>query len=236
MNDLPSSPSRNTCYACEQPAATKEHAPPKSFFPESKRRNLITVPSCSVHNCDRSPDVEYVRNAIVSLVGLTGIGDLTDIAKRSFDRSPALFVQTFRSFVVHSPEGQLGAFKWDLPRVKSMMTAVAQALHYRDQRQKWDRWQVFVPSLASESSLIHKRDDGWESLRDLLGRIPYIARSTAEPEVFSYGSYALNWGWVYQLTFYSGFVVNAWMLREEREAPYKGVESGQRQLQRWPNA
>jgi len=107
------------------------------------------------------------------------------------------------------------------------MTAVAQALHYRDQRQKWGRWQVFVPSLGSESSLIHKRSDGWDTFRSLLSRIPYVDRSTAEPEVFRYGNHELDWGWIYRLTFYGGFVVNAWMLREDVEGPYNtAIESG----------
>ena len=223
MNDLPKSPSRNTCYACDRPATTKEHAPPKGFFPPARRRNLITVPSCSIHNCDNARDVEYVRCAIASLADLNETGALLfDTAKRSFDHSPALFARTFQSFVVHSPEEQVGTFKYDLPRVKAMMTAVVQALHYRDQRQKWGRWRVFVPSLGVESSLIHKRSDGWDAFRDLLSRIPYVDRSTAEPEVFRYGSHALDWGWVYRLTFYGGFVVNAWMLREDTEADGHG--------------
>jgi len=100
------------------------------------------------------------------------------------------------------------------------MTAVVRALHYRDQGRKWGRWQVFAPGLGSESSLIHKRSDGWNNFRDLLGRIPYVDRPTPEPEVFGYGSHALDWGYVYRLTFYGGFVVNAWMLREDSDDPY----------------
>jgi hypothetical protein len=229
MNDLPIGPSGDTCYACDQPATTKEHAPPKSFFPEGRRRNLITVPSCAIHNCDNAPDVEYVRNAIASLAGLNETGELLiDTAKRSFDHSPALFERTFRSFVVRSPEEQVGTYKFDLKRVDTVMEAVVQALHYRDQGQKWGRWQVFVPSLGSESSLIHENADGSDKLRDLLSHIPYVDRCTAEPEVFMYGSHALDWGWVYRLTFYGGFLVNAWMLCEDADGPYDtAIESGQ---------
>lgn len=231
MNDLPKSPSGDTCYACDQPATTKEHAPPKSFFPEGRRLNLITVPSCSVHNCDNSPDVEYVRNAVVSLAGLNETGELLiDKAKRSFDHSPALFERTFRSFVVHSREEQVGTYKFDLKRLDKVMRAVVQALHYRDQGQKWGPWLVFVPSLGSESSLIHKTADGSENLRDLLSRIPYVDRFTAEPEVFTYGSHALDWGWVYQLTFYGGFVVNVLMLPEDADVLYNGKPGTARAL------
>lgn len=56
-----------TCYACAEPATTREHVPPRCLFPESKdlptgldlRRDLITVPSCAVHNAGKSRDDEY---------------------------------------------------------------------------------------------------------------------------------------------------------------------------------
>lgn len=56
------------CYACEEPATTREHVPPQCIFPESKdietgadlRRNLLTVPSCETHNSSKSRDDEYL--------------------------------------------------------------------------------------------------------------------------------------------------------------------------------
>jgi hypothetical protein len=56
-----------TCYACSAPATTREHVPPRCLFPETKdlpegldlRRNLLTVPSCELHNTGKSPDDEY---------------------------------------------------------------------------------------------------------------------------------------------------------------------------------
>jgi hypothetical protein len=47
----------DTCYACEEPATTREHAPPKSFLPTDERDQLITVPSWEAHNNDNSPPV-----------------------------------------------------------------------------------------------------------------------------------------------------------------------------------
>src|SRR5688500_12577288 len=61
-----------TCYMCDKPASTTEHAPPKCFFPEVKdvgvdlRRDLITVPSCTDHNSSRSKDDEYAMIFVVS--------------------------------------------------------------------------------------------------------------------------------------------------------------------------
>jgi hypothetical protein len=161
-----------------------------------------------------------VRNAIVSLAGLNQTGEsLFETVKRSFDLSPLLFQRTFQSFVVRSHEEEVGTYGFDLRRVDAMMTGLVQALHYSDRRQKWGRWRVFVPSLRSESSSFHKTSDGFDALRDLLGHIPYSDQPTGEPEVFKYGRHALDWCWVYRLTFYGGFVVNAWMLRENPQSP-----------------
>lgn len=38
------------CYWCGAKSTSVEHVPPKSFFPQGKRVDLITVPSCKKHN------------------------------------------------------------------------------------------------------------------------------------------------------------------------------------------
>jgi hypothetical protein len=38
------------CYHCGQPATTRDHVPPKGLFPVEARNNLITIPSCDLHN------------------------------------------------------------------------------------------------------------------------------------------------------------------------------------------
>ena len=50
------------CYFCGKEATSKEHVPPKSFFPDKDkhRLNLITVPSCHDHNNKKSGTDEYI--------------------------------------------------------------------------------------------------------------------------------------------------------------------------------
>jgi hypothetical protein len=50
------------CYfqGCKEEARTKEHVPPKAFFPKDQREQLITVRSCEKHNTDKSRDDLYV--------------------------------------------------------------------------------------------------------------------------------------------------------------------------------
>jgi hypothetical protein len=50
------------CYyqGCSQRGTTKEHVPPRSFFPKDQRKQLLTVPSCELHNTAKSSDDIYV--------------------------------------------------------------------------------------------------------------------------------------------------------------------------------
>jgi hypothetical protein len=49
------------CYfqGCAKEGTTKEHIPPKAFFPEDQRDQLITVRSCRDHNTKKSGDDLY---------------------------------------------------------------------------------------------------------------------------------------------------------------------------------
>jgi hypothetical protein len=51
-----------TCYypGCSAQGTTKEHIPPKSFVPKDQRNQLLTVPSCTLHNNEKSVDDVYV--------------------------------------------------------------------------------------------------------------------------------------------------------------------------------
>ncbi|WP_092685598.1 hypothetical protein [Albimonas donghaensis] len=50
------------CYfpGCTAQGTTKEHVPPKSFFPKGERDQLLTVKSCEKHNNQKSKDDIYV--------------------------------------------------------------------------------------------------------------------------------------------------------------------------------
>lgn len=50
------------CYfqGCARPVTSKEHIPPQSFFPKDQREQLLTVPSCDLHNGEKSSDDAYV--------------------------------------------------------------------------------------------------------------------------------------------------------------------------------
>jgi predicted CxxxxCH...CXXCH cytochrome family protein len=100
----------DSCYMCERPAVSREHAPPKCFFPEAKdlegfagdlRRNLITVPSCDEHNSKRSTDDEYAMAVTVMYFDNNPVADTHFGTKvvRALRRSPA-----FTASVFHNPK------------------------------------------------------------------------------------------------------------------------------------
>lgn len=51
-----------SCYfqGCGEKGTTKEHIPPRSFFPSGERKQLLTVKSCEKHNNAKSTDDLYV--------------------------------------------------------------------------------------------------------------------------------------------------------------------------------
>src|SRR5207244_12042286 len=72
---------RPACYMCESPATSREHVPPKNLFPEAKdtggkdyRLNLITVPSCDLHNSAKNLDDEFLMFSLAGIVGNNSIG------------------------------------------------------------------------------------------------------------------------------------------------------------------
>lgn len=199
---------------CSAIATTREHAPPQSFFPDAHRLNLITVPSCSVHNLGNSEDVEYVRNIICGQRGINLAGEAAGATARdSYDRSPGLFARTFgeaRKIVIDGEE--TAAFPIDLPRQRVVMRAVAHALYFHDYGRKWDGgFQVFSPSLVHRDNLYDGNPDPANDFRQLLDSGTYAPMSVSNPEVFQYGIMDLGDGQImYKFVFYESFVVNAW--------------------------
>ena len=76
---MPHAPS---CYRCGAPATTREHLPPKSFFPKGGNLQLKTVPSCPEHNNAKSDDDQYLL-AHISIHAARG----DNLAKKVFVKS-----------------------------------------------------------------------------------------------------------------------------------------------------
>jgi hypothetical protein len=115
----------NRCYVCNAPATGSEHVPAKCFFPKDQRHNLITVPSCYLHNNAKSLDDEYLRGIIVSAKGNNklALNHWRNNVIKSFIHSPKLFLKTFAN-------QRDNAFFHDRSRIDAAMSKIAYALYF----------------------------------------------------------------------------------------------------------
>lgn len=122
---------RKACYYCGEPATTREHAPPKAFFPPKANLQLKTVPSCEKHNNAKSEDDQYL---LAHICINAGAGD--NLPKSIFLRSivPQLeFSENFRRSIVEGsashPDGGV-AYRVDLDRFDSFFDSLCHALYF----------------------------------------------------------------------------------------------------------
>ena len=148
-----------TCYMCDALATSSEHAPPKCFFPSLKasgkdlRRNLLTVPSCDLHNSEKSKDDEYLR-AIVLLVS----GAQSDVAKahffdklmRAVKRKPQAHAAFIEPIGLRSDLGEL--LQIDLDRFNRCISAIGAAIYFHQYRSKLSLpLHLISPNLYAQS-------------------------------------------------------------------------------------
>lgn len=143
-----------SCYMCERPATSKEHVPPRCLFPESKdmggeshRRNLITVPSCDVHNSGKSRDDEFLMVSLAGIVGNNSIGYRHKFGKvnKAIRRSAGrLLEEVFLKkelFVVEVKENKFFSVIWGTPdaeRLNRCLEYIARGLHIHHFGERFD--------------------------------------------------------------------------------------------------
>jgi hypothetical protein len=205
-----------TCYMCDAPAVTREHAPPLSFFPEGGKPNLITVPSCWTHNNDNSGYVEYVRNVVASCAEVNGVG--LEIFKTKGVKSLNLNAKLFRKTlgkarpILHKGE-QTVRFTVDLIPFKRIMRAIANAVFYKDFGHRYpnpQKWWIYGATLNTEAEYWGMPDRANARMKDSISTLAVTDRNTGMPEVFQYAIYQESEEkTIYKLVFYEGVVVCA---------------------------
>jgi len=90
------------CYMCDNDAVSVEHVPPLCLFPEMKdtgeinfRKNLITVPSCDLHNSKKSDDDEFLMLSLSGLMKNNPVGQFHQLIKgnRAIKRKNKKFIE-----------------------------------------------------------------------------------------------------------------------------------------------
>ncbi|HHF2887873.1 hypothetical protein ND926_20880 [Vibrio diabolicus] len=138
---------KEICYYCGGPATSKEHIPPRAFFPTDFREQLFTVPSCDEHNGDKSKDDEYVKVVLTRSADLMLREDLRLVKEKSekaVSRSPA-----FRAKVELNPEpaeitlpnGDVVptfSHEIDLDRIFEFFGSLARGLYFHHEGEVWN--------------------------------------------------------------------------------------------------
>lgn len=134
-----------TCYMCDAPATSREHAPPSCLFPDAAvfgrdvRRNLITVPSCAAHNSLKSQDDEFLRATI-----LLQAAQSSNAARHQFfakllrasSRRPGAYRAFFNDRGTLNA-GKLHAMQLDRDRFDACIDHLARALFFDAFGKKW---------------------------------------------------------------------------------------------------
>jgi len=130
------------CYWCGNPSTSKEHVPPRCIFKALPSKNqLITVPSCDLHNHAKSADDEYFAALLAinfqnNIVGKEQVHKMaiptllhsSGLASRFKDQSRG-------PFMIEDPDTgdiQRGfhGFEPELDRLNNVFEHIARAIYY----------------------------------------------------------------------------------------------------------
>lgn len=122
---------------------TRDHVPPKSFFPAPRPHNLITVPACLKCNQGAGKDEDYfLATLMFSKAGTTPAGKKvwSDRLRRSYEKNVGLRRQIAGSLQrreMVTPAGiYLGramTIRYDEVRLERVVTKIVRGLYFREQ-------------------------------------------------------------------------------------------------------
>ena len=212
-----------SCYMCDRRATSKEHVPPQCFFPEKKdlpqgedyRVNLITVPSCELHNLSKSEDDLYLLSVIVAYYKNNSVAQRHFSTKmlRAIERSAWLretYTRKWSPVLVGSTLQP--AFDVDRRRLIKSLASIVNGLHFRQYQEKWSHHVLIYtpPLLSADGPEPPQRVDVMRAFDILSPRyLENQPRLGANREVFYYQTYRDEQGkcLLVRMAFYRGFVV-----------------------------
>jgi len=122
------------CYfqGCGNKGVTKEHIPPRSFFPDGEKNQLLTVKSCQMHNNEKTKDDMY------ALAHICMNASPSNRAREIFIKkiAPQLNYNNgaLRKMLVKGAKLQANgsvAYKVDIVRLDSFFTALSYGIIYK---------------------------------------------------------------------------------------------------------
>ncbi len=221
---------------CDEKAVSKEHVPPKCIFPEQKdvsgenyRKELITVPSCEVHNSRKSEDDEFLLVSLAGIFGNNSIGYRHKFGKvdRAIKRSSMKLIDKAftkkNHYVIKTKNNYFLEVIWGTPdhiRLNNCFKHIAYGLYFEHFNHKFNgKVKVLLGYLhntdVSNNNIVQFIKD--RAQIDLLD----IPEQGKNPEVFCYqfaepdqfGLYLLY------LRFYGGIDIYISMMPDNTEKP-----------------
>lgn len=222
-----------TCYCCDNPEESREHAPPKCLFPEKKylpegspdyRQNLITVPSCEKHNLKKSGDDKYLFKLFSLGIWDNKIADPM-IKKwiKDFERRSSLGQRIFynaKEITLLSKKGDLlvsektVAVNVEIKRVYKVIESIVRALYYHESNyeKKWLKDIRLVSSLYIQQDFsIDKTEYKLYSYFSQAFEIANLEKKGSNPDIFFYQIHHvtdknIGEGCLIKMVFYNSFV------------------------------
>ena len=181
------------CYMCDENATGKEHVPPKCLFPKSKdlekgedlKKELLTVPSCDLHNLEKSGNDEYFLNVITSIQGInkTGRQHYKKQIRRRNSRNPSII----KRFAGKSIEiNKQLAFEVEIERLDEFIEHFAFALFFAHFGNKWHGDVEWIPESLAQIQNHGEAQDKIKLIRAIDLMFNNIEMHGKNKEVFMY--------------------------------------------------
>ena len=125
---------RKRCYFqnCGAEATSAEHIPPKAFFLPDRRVQLMTVPSCPLHNNHKSTDDLYVLAQV--LLNVSPLGRAREIflkrIKPQLDHAGGAFRRTLMNGAVDVPGGAR-KYRVDMARMNNFFDGLCCGIAFK---------------------------------------------------------------------------------------------------------
>ena len=209
---------------CGECVTSREHVPPKCLFPEKKdlpkgfnlRKNLITVPSCDLHNTHKSQDDQYLQ--LVLTCTFKGNNTKTNLfntkVMRAFDRKPQLlagFMKQREKVLVPDASGKLQEtmkITVDPIRFNDVIKHMACGIVFHHYKEKWLRKNYKIISNVFLSEHDHANQAIFSAVETVGTAMSNIVSLGENEEVFRYQTISGNLGYFVQMTFYGEIKVS----------------------------
>lgn len=215
--------SHGICYMCDMPETSREHVPPKCLFPEQKdlgadyRKNLLSVPSCDLHNSEKSKDDEYLQFVITSHYDNNVVAQKQFSTKimRAVKRKPSMYGFIANNYPILVDGQPSLAYSIDRNRFDKEIDHIARALYFFHHQSPLTlpiivhTPDLFMVNQPNADTINHRMQKIEEMTVDALADEP---KQGDNPDIFSYQFRDIEEtsSFVVRMFFYSGFVAIAY--------------------------